>query len=553
MKKYISFLLPRMVSCVLIAAVVYGISVSVLYDKYKGALERGYTAYYDRYTKMLSRYDEGVIDGTFLEMYTNFFYNDYVRFAKVTDDGSIETIYETDYDVIPVCFGVKEWIYVTDNEELLALGSRHYQNDETGFYINIDYKKCDDVQEIIKNYDTYLLNTFDCMAISDGYYNYPYDLFYIASELSGYCGYHVIGMKSYYTDGDTLYLGKVEESFADGGTKRPFGKEWDFTDQADQSKYITSDEPFGGVAEIRLPRVRPDKFFESKGDLFNCSNIEELKQQIAKYSDEDAIADSIWYCSDEEGEGGRKLHAVIREYEAGGNTYLVEYIVTTAGFTEYYRPFLIAYAVIMLVTGIAVSLLISIRPYRRYRRAYEDNAFKNNLIDTLAHNLKTPLMVLGGYAENLKDVSSAEDKNRYADQILAKSSEMNKDIEAILKTAGKNSPVLTKGSVKEVLTLEAAKLGIDIAITGDMTLKMDKEYIDNAIYCLIDNANRYKTADSSIEAVISSKSIVIRNKTELDKFTPGTGLAIAGRIIAQHGLRLETDLKDGVFEAKIIK
>ena len=162
-------------------------------------------------------------------------------------------------------------------------------------------------------------------------------------------------------------------------------------------------------------------------------------------------------------------------------------------------------------------------------------------------------MVLGGYAENLKDVSSAEDKNRYADQILAKSSEMNKDIEAILKTAGKNSPVLTKGSVKEVLTLEAAKLGIDIAITGDMTLKMDKEYFDNAIYCLIDNANRYKTADSSIEAVISSKSIVIRNKTELDKFTPGTGLAIAGRIVSQHGLLLETGLKDGVFEARIKK
>ena len=37
------------------------------------------------------------------------------------------------------------------------------------------------------------------------------------------------------------------------------------------------------------------------------------------------------------------------------------------------------------------------------------------------------------------------------------------------------------------------------------------------------------------------------------QFTPGTGIAIAGRLFEQHKLKLTTDLKDGVFEARITK
>ena len=38
-----------------------------------------------------------------------------------------------------------------------------------------------------------------------------------------------------------------------------------------------------------------------------------------------------------------------------------------------------------------------------------------------------------------------------------------------------------------------------------------------------------------------------------DHITPGTGIAIAGRIIEQHGLRLKTKLEGGAFEAKLTK
>ena len=167
--------------------------------------------------------------------------------------------------------------------------------------------------------------------------------------------------------------------------------------------------------------------------------------------------------------------------------------------------------------------------------------------------MKTPLQILGGYAENLKDVTSDTEKDRYADQILAKTNEMNKDIEAILKTVERTDRKFTKESVRECIGAVADKLGEDIRIKGDMQLKMDKDYFETALYCLIDNAAKYKDADTNIEADITSKAVTIRNKTGKDKFTPGTGIAIAGRILEQHKLQLKTDLKDGVFEAKFGK
>ena len=138
-------------------------------------------------------------------------------------------------------------------------------------------------------------------------------------------------------------------------------------------------------------------------------------------------------------------------------------------------------------------------------------------------------------------------------QILAKTNEMNKDIEAILKTAEKTDRKFTKASVRTCLGEVAEKLGVDIQLKGDMQLKMDKDYFETALYCLLDNASKYKKADSKIEVDITSKAVTIRNQTGKEKFTPGTGIAIAGRILEQHKLQLRTTLKDGVFEAKFGK
>ena len=128
---------------------------------------------------------------------------------------------------------------------------------------------------------------------------------------------------------------------------------------------------------------------------------------------------------------------------------------------------------------------------------------------------------------------------------------MNKDIEALLKTADKTSLTLSKTSIRKCLEEVASKAGAGIDIKGDAEYKIEKDYFNTALFCLVDNAAKYGNKDSKIEATVNSKAITIRNKTAAGNYTPGTGIAIAGRIMEQHNLKLTTDLKDGVFEAKI--
>ena len=127
---------------------------------------------------------------------------------------------------------------------------------------------------------------------------------------------------------------------------------------------------------------------------------------------------------------------------------------------------------------------------------------------------------------------------------------MNKDIEAILKTAEKTTPELKNCSVKDIIAEAAGKIGGEFDITGDAQMPADKEYFAQAVYALLDNAARYKTS-GSVQVRLDKNAVVITNKTDKDNFTPGTGIAIAGRILEQNKMNLTTAIKGGVFEARI--
>ena len=73
--------------------------------------------------------------------------------------------------------------------------------------------------------------------------------------------------------------------------------------------------------------------------------------------------------------------------------YLVEYVVTTVSASVFLKPFFILSAVLLLLAAALISCIASIRPYTQYKKAYENNIFKNNLIDSIAYNMETPLQV----------------------------------------------------------------------------------------------------------------------------------------------------------------
>ena len=538
-KNYFHFAISRVIAGLIIGAMIFGLTVVSISNLFSTMVDNGFRDRADLYKKLLDNYDNGRYDETFIEIITNLYRADYLKFAKINEDGNIETIYETRYDVIPVEDNIYSWFNVTNDEALLAQGQKTLHLNDNDWVIK--YVKSDEAWQLTGQLATDYTNSWDLCALAEGYY--ANKLFCVATEFSGYAKYSQPLVKTHYVEDGTLHIGKVDQTGYAPWQDRPFGKKWDFGKRPDA--YLND------LEKIFLAKNLNDltsEFDNRFGDDYDWDrDLEYTKYYAYGGADNSHQGEYSYSITTEDNTRGK-----INVYMINGRQYMVEFVMKTAPFEAFYQPFLILLGIVLFVLCVGIALLTAIRPYSQYKKAYEHNVFKNNLIDSLAHNMKTPLQILGGYAENLKDVDGDE-KDRYADQILEKTGEMNRDIEAILKTAEKSDRKFAKASVKACIEDVAAKLGADIDIKGDTEIKMDKDYFKTALSCLIDNANKYKAADSKIDVAITGKDFTITNKTDSGKFTPGTGLAIAGRILEQHRLYLETTLKDGVFEARISK
>lgn len=562
-KKYFHFAAGRVITSLLIGAVLYTAVTMHLSSVYQSSLETGFNDRVELYKKIITNYDEGRYGSVFMSIITNFYSADYIKLARIGEDGSIDTFFETDYNVIPVEERMHHWYYVTDDPELLAEGKRIETIKPANEDWVIEYIKCDEIRKISdeSSWDRRLTNGWDLCAMTDSYY--ADKLVCVSSELCGALRYAQPDVKSYYFDEAGLHIGKVRESGVDYLFGKAFPAKWDFTDPSKADLYKICDEE-GIVPSLTIfPTLKkPEAFLNANAGILSAADLDSLIREADAASEKEDSEYTVYSYDNYKGnehqyvifkKGIPNTKGVVAVFSIDGQKYLAEFVISCASFEEFYSPFLITFGIILLVLCLATALILAVRPYSQYKKAYENNNFKNNLIDSLAHNMKTPLQILGGYAENLKDVETGEEKDRYADQILAKTSEMNKDIEAILKTAEKTDRKFVKASVRTALAEAAEKAGAEVVIKGDTDTKMDREYFKTALFCLIDNASKYKTADSKIEADITGKGIKITNKTDAAKYTPGTGLAIAGRILEQHRLYLKTQLKDGVFEALITK
>ncbi|MBR3701781.1 MAG: HAMP domain-containing histidine kinase [Clostridiales bacterium] len=562
-KKYFHFAAGRVIASLLIGAVLYTAVTMHLSNVYQSSLVTGFNDRVELYKKIITNYDDGRYGSGFMSIITNFYSADYIKFARIGEDGSIDTFFETDYNVIPVEERMHHWYYVTDDPELLAEGKRVETISPANEDWVIEYIKCDEVRKISEesNWNRELTNGWDLCAVTDNYY--ADKLVCVSSEFCGALRYAQPDVKSYYYDEDGLHIGKVKESGADYIFGDIFPAKWDFTDPSKKDLYVTIDQEGFVTSLLIFPALKkPEAFLNANAGILSASDLDSLIREADAASEKEDSEYTVYSYDNYKGNehqyvifknGIPNTRGVVAVFSIDGQKYLAEFVISCASFEEFYSPFLITFGIILLVLCLAIALILAVRPYSQYKKAYENNNFKNNLIDSLAHNMKTPLQILGGYAENLKDVKSDAEKDRYADQILAKTSEMNKDIEAILKTAEKSDMKLKKASVRSCVEAAAKRIGADLIISGDREIKMDRDYFSQALYCLIDNANKYKAEGATIDVKIDKNDIVITNKTDSEKFTPGTGLAIAGRILEQHKLHLVTAVKAGIFEAKITK
>ena len=240
-------------------------------------------------------------------------------------------------------------------------------------------------------------------------------------------------------------------------------------------------------------------------------------------------------------------------------------------------------AIVIYLLVLFFTFIRSKFSYAKLKAQYDLEDYRKTLMNTMAHDLKSPLMSISGYAENLKEQVHSEKRDYYADSILSNVNYMNRIISDILSLSqtenGNVSLNLQNMNIEDVFkeclkqekfTIEEKNLKTEL--TGALSLNADTTLFTQAIHNLLTNAIRYADADTTIHIALDYKSITITNHCSKDlshcvseltkpfvtgdenrsnKGGSGLGLAIVQNIIQLHGYKLELEYKDQIFSAVI--
>jgi signal transduction histidine kinase len=249
---------------------------------------------------------------------------------------------------------------------------------------------------------------------------------------------------------------------------------------------------------------------------------------------------------------------------------------------RYGKQFLIFYIVMFLV-AILIALMFSISAFTRDKIRYETDMYRRNTSNAMAHDLKSPLMAISGYAENLVNGIKPEKTGEYAAGILEITDYMNNSIANILELSESEElygrlhlekvdiKLLTEKIIKNY-ELRLVENDVTINVNGEAVIKCDKSWMLRVIDNLIGNAVKYAEPVTGIDIVMNDKFFEISNTytgiiENQDKLTEafvkgdsarsgnngtGLGLAIVKNILDVHGYSLEIRVKDRLFIAKII-
>lgn len=206
--------------------------------------------------------------------------------------------------------------------------------------------------------------------------------------------------------------------------------------------------------------------------------------------------------------------------------------------------------------ALVIGILFAVIRYRRYKHVYELITYRNNLTDNLAHNFKTPLQIISGYAENIGDTDSPEDLKRYSEAITDKVAKMNESIESILLAAKRVEKKAVRNDVGEIIGEVSSNLDnmsrVKLVVEGSAVIRCDRLILTNILTNLLDNASRYAPEGSEVKVSLKGRRVTVTNPVKNEMFVPGIGLTVATRMA--ENIRMTLTMKnDGKLFTAVLK
>lgn len=261
--------------------------------------------------------------------------------------------------------------------------------------------------------------------------------------------------------------------------------------------------------------------------------------------------------------GSRKITINSEEYE-------FHYAGVTNSWERYGKSFVVIGCFLLLIT-LLLSLLIAWYFQRIYRERLEMEQQRRNTTNAMAHDLKTPLMAISGYAQNLLENIHGEKKAYYADTILKNVNEMNGIVENMLELSKLETLGITLN--KEQVNLRAMteqileqyqssikERALPVIIQGEARVEADKKLMKRVLENLISNAVQNTPSQHTITIEMGETQYQITNtgaailESQLQELWKpfvkgdevrgggkgtGIGLAIVKEILEAHSFQYE--------------
>ena len=251
-------------------------------------------------------------------------------------------------------------------------------------------------------------------------------------------------------------------------------------------------------------------------------------------------------------------------------------------FEEVYGYDIINGLVIFVLASMLLALIPATIRYNINKRNYEIFQYRLKTTNAMAHDLKTPLAAIAGYAESLSYHIGKDKQEYYADKIEDKVSQMTLMINNILEFSKSEAltgkvttadvdigAVITEIIADNEITINARNLKIEYD-RKEVIVKTDKEIFKQALSNLIGNAVLHSKEGTTVKINCNKNSIEIINtvtekiddiKSIREPFVKGNdsrgnngsglGLAIAENNLAMLKYKLELKTEDDKFYAVI--
>ncbi|MBN7771749.1 sensor histidine kinase [Clostridium aminobutyricum] len=174
------------------------------------------------------------------------------------------------------------------------------------------------------------------------------------------------------------------------------------------------------------------------------------------------------------------------------------------------------------ITFLAAAFILSVQTYKTYRQREELESRRKETTRALAHDLKTPLTIISGYAQNLIENVHTEKRMYYAENIKTNVSRMDKILQEMLELSKLESESFSmkweEVSLGDVCRGLISRYGliceeksISVSLEGDEKIKADFSLMERVIDNFFINALAYTPDGGLIKMMISDGTFEFYN------------------------------------------